>query len=363
MSEHAFWSGKRVFVTGNTGFKGSWLALWLSHLGADVQGFANEVPTTPAAWELMGLDEHVPTIWGDVRDPEIVHAAISGFDPDVLIHMAAQPFVRRSYAEPLETIATNVMGTANVLQAARHAPSLRVIVNVTSDKCYENDPARMPFDEAAQMGGSDPYSASKGCAELVAAAFTRSFYQSPGDARVVSVRAGNVVGGGDWGEDRLVPDLMRAAQSGTAVLLRSPSATRPWQHVINPVDGYLSLAQRVWDDSTFVGGWNFGPSVDQVATVLDVATGVQARWSDSHSLFSITEQDASSNARHEAATLSIDSGKALQELTWTPKWDLTATLDHTVAWYRELAHRTNMREFSISQIEAYSNATDVEDET
>jgi len=360
MSALEFWSGKRVLVTGNTGFKGSWLTIWLSILGAEVQGYADCVPTTPSAWDLMGLHKHVATTWGDVRDFEAVQKAVTTFDPDVLFHMAAQPFVRRSYAAPLETISTNVLGTANLLQAARDALSLRVVVNVTSDKCYENEPSRMPFNESMPMGGADPYSASKGCAELVATAFSRSFFDSPDKAAVISVRAGNVIGGGDWGEDRLVPDLIRAAQSGVATHLRSPAATRPWQHVVNPLDGYLQLAEQAWKDRAFIGGWNFGPGLDQVATVLDVATGVQDRWNTTNPLFTYTHDDAFFSDYHEAATLSIDSNKALRQLGWSPKWNLTATLDNTVAWYHEAARSTDMSDFSISQIQSYCDVASVE---
>jgi len=354
---NSFWRSKRVLVTGNTGFKGSWLTLWLTQLGALVSGLSLDIPTAPSSWTSMSLNDDIVTKRADIRDLGAVRSALDEVQPDVLFHLAAQPFVRRSYAQPIETFATNVMGTAHVLEAARDIESLRVIVNVTSDKCYDNIPARMPLVEDSPMGGADPYSASKGCAELVAAAYDRSFLTNT-DRRpitLVSVRAGNVVGGGDWGEDRLLPDLMRAARSGVPVPLRNPAAVRPWQHVLNPLHGYLTLAKQAYDNPTLHGGWNFGPDRLQMANVGELAEAVQAQWGEG-TLFLLPDGDGAdgTEALHEAAILAIDSSKALRTLGWMPHWDLKMTVAESVAWYRLDQDGEDMREISLRQIESYT---------
>ncbi len=347
---NTFWRGKTVLITGHTGFKGAWLSAWLLALGANLHGLSRDVPTTPSAWALTHLDEDVATTWGDIRDASVVRATFLRVDPEVVVHMAAQPFVRRSYSEPVETFETNVLGTVNVLEAARASEHLRVVVNVTSDKCYRNEPALMPFGEGAPMGGADPYSASKGCAELVAESYARSFFAAS-ETSLVSARAGNVIGGGDWGEDRLVPDLMRAAVTGTPVRLRDPAATRPWQHVLNPLSGYLTLAERAWVDPSIGGGWNFGPAEAQSASVGQVAEAVAAIWGGAP-LFALPVGDHPDDPA-EATTLSIDSSKAREQLAWESRWDLDASILHTTEWYRHVAQGGSARDVTLSQIQSF----------
>lgn len=348
----AFWQGRRVLLTGNTGFKGAWLALWLTRLGADVHGFSDGVPTHPSLHDLARLDELVDWTRADVRDAQAVAAAVREARPDVVIHMAAQAFVRRSFREPRETYETNVMGTVNVLDAVRTAPGVRVVLNVTSDKCYDNREQGRPFLEEDPKGGHDPYSSSKGCAELVADAYGRSFFDpDPVGPRLASARAGNVIGGGDWGEDRLVPDIMRGALAGDAIRIRNPDAIRPWQHVLNPLSGYLRLAERLWEDETLAGGWNFGPDPGDARPVRDLVQRVTDGWPD-QLRWSIDEGPHP----HEAATLLLDSGKARRLLGWAPAWGLDDGLEATVAWYAAHSAGADMREVSGAQIAAFSAA-------
>src|SRR4051794_17825774 len=253
------WRGRRVLVTGHTGFKGSWLSLWLAAMGAEVTGLADGVPTDPSLFELARVGEDVDTVTADVRDAEAIAGAVAAARPEVVLHLAAQPLVRRSFAAPRETYEVNVMGTVNVLEAVRLAGGVRAVVNVTSDKCYENREWEWAYREDEPMGGHDPYSSSKGASELVTSAWRRSFFSAPDGTRLASARAGNVIGGGDWGADRLVPDVMRAALADAPVQVRNPGAVRPWQHVLNPLSGYLLLAQRLWQDPAAATAWNFGP--------------------------------------------------------------------------------------------------------
>jgi CDP-glucose 4,6-dehydratase len=343
-----FWQGRHVLLTGHTGFKGSWLSLWLQSLGAEVAGFSLDIPTTPSLFELGHVAEGMRSIVGDIRDYGAVEAALAECEPEVVIHMAAQSLVRRSFADPRETYATNVMGTVNVLEAIRAKGDVRVVVNVTSDKCYENREWDWGYREDEPMGGHDPYSNSKGCAELVTAAFRRSFFHN-GETRLASVRAGNVIGGGDWGEDRLLPDLMRAALAGETVPIRNPTAVRPWQHVLNPLSGYLTLAQALWDRAELAGAWNFGPSDEDARPVSWIVDELGERWPGGVRWV----PDEGSNP-HEAHQLKLDSSRARARLGWRPAWNLDAALDAIVGWYGAYADSRDVREVTLAQIAEFS---------
>jgi CDP-glucose 4,6-dehydratase len=347
-----FWKGRRVLLTGHTGFKGAWLSLWLQSLGAKVTGFSNDVPTQPSLYELAKVGEGMESIEGDVRDPEALAAAMSVAEPEVVIHMAAQSLVRRSFAEPRETYETNVMGTVNVLDGVRvHGKGVRAIVNVTSDKCYENREWEWGYREHEPMGGFDPYSSSKGCAELVTAAFRRSFFAGADGPRLASARAGNVIGGGDWGAERLVPDIMRAALAGEQVRVRNPNSIRPWQHVLNPLSGYLVLAQALWEGPESAEGWNFGPADEDARPVGWIVQRIAALWPED--LRSIEDDGPHP---HEARYLKLDSSKARARLGWRPGLDLEQTLASIVDWYRELRSGADMRAVTLGQIEAFQYA-------
>jgi CDP-glucose 4,6-dehydratase len=340
-----FWRDRRVFLTGHTGVKGAWLALWLQSLGARVTGFSNGVPTDPSLYELARVGEGMESVEGDIRDAEGVAAALAGCDPEVVIHMAAQPMVRRSFLEPRLTYETNVMGTVNLLEAARDAMGLRVIVNVTSDKCYENREWDWGYRENEPMGGHDPYSSSKGAAELVTSAYRRSFFSTPDGPRLASGRAGNVIGGGDWGEDRLVPDLMRAVLAHEAVRVRNPNAIRPWQHVINPLSGYLMLAEALWDDPEAAAGWNFGPADEEAQPVGRLVERLAELWPDR---VEWTVDDGPHP--HEAHYLKLDSSLARARLGWRPPAPLDAALAATADWYREFESGADMRQVTLAQL-------------
>jgi CDP-glucose 4,6-dehydratase len=347
----SFWRERRVLLTGHTGFKGAWLSLWLQSIGARVTGFSVDVPTRPSLYELAKVGEGMESIEGDVRDPAAVAAAVAAANPEVVIHMAAQSLVRRSFVEPRQTYETNVMGTVNVLDAVRmHGSDVRAVVNVTSDKCYENREWEWGYREDEPMGGFDPYSSSKGCAELVTAAFRRSFFSDPAGPRLASARAGNVIGGGDWGEDRLVPDIMRAALAGEQVRVRNASSIRPWQHVLNPLSGYLLLAQSLWDEPRLAEGWNFGPVDEDARPVGWIVERIAASWpGDLRSV-----QDDGPHP-HEARYLKLDSSKARAQLGWRPGIDLGATLEGIVDWYRELRDGADMRTVTQGQIETLAS--------
>jgi CDP-glucose 4,6-dehydratase len=343
--EPAFWDGRRVFLTGHTGFKGAWLALWLQSLGARVTGYSDKVPTEPSLYELARVEEGLENVIGDVRDPDAVTVAVTACEPEVVIHMAAQPMVRRSFLEPRVTYETNVMGTVNVLEAVREVESVRAIVNVTSDKCYENREWDWGYRENEAMGGHDPYSSSKGAAEIVTAAYRRSFFSDPDGARLASARAGNVIGGGDWGEDRLVPDVMRAVLAGETVRVRNPNAIRPWQHVINPLSGYLVLAQALWEDPAAADGWNFGPADEEAQPVGALVERLAELWPE-RVRWSVDEGPHP----HEAHYLKLDSSKARQRLGWRPLAPLDAALATTADWYREFESGADMRQLTLDQL-------------
>jgi len=345
-----FWRDRSVFITGHTGFKGGWLATWLLDLGARVTGFALAPPTTPSYYARCGLADRVATHLADVRDAAALQAALTAARPRVVFHLAAQPIVRRSYGEPLETISVNVLGTAALLEAVRHAPSVEAVVVVTSDKCYENVERSQGYREDDALGGHDPYSASKAAAEVVAAAYRRSFFTT-GGPRLATVRAGNVIGGGDWGADRLVPDAMRALARDEPIRVRNPLSIRPWQHVLEPLGGYLRLAERLAASAAFAGAWNFGPrdaDAVSVGTLADLIVGqwAGARW----------ETVSDDDAPHEAGQLRLDWRKARAHLGWQPLFTLKEAVQLTVEWYRGAAGSGSphaMYELSVEQIRHY----------
>ena len=347
-----FWRDRRVLLTGHTGFKGAWLALWLQSLGARLTGFSLDVPTQPSLFELARVGEGMDSVEGDIRDHAAISAAVAAADPEVVIHMAAQSLVRRSFAQPRETYETNVMGTVNVLDAVRtRGEGVRALVNVTSDKCYENREREQGYSEHEPMGGHDPYSSSKGAAELVSAAFTRSFFCDPDGTRLASARAGNVIGGGDWGEDRLVPDIMRAALAGDQVPIRNPNSIRPWQHVLSPLSGYLVLAQALWDSPEHASGWNFGPPESDARPVGWIVQRMSELWPGG--LRSRTDDGPHP---HEARYLKLDSSRARSQLHWHPLVGLEATLQSIVDWYQALLAEGDMRAVTLGQIEALQYA-------
>jgi CDP-glucose 4,6-dehydratase len=345
----AFWSGKRVFVTGHTGFKGAWLCLWLERLGAEVTGFALDPPTEPSLFREAEVGRGLTSIEGDVRDRDAVARALADARPDIVIHMAAQSLVRRSFDEPALTYEVNVMGTVNVLDAVRGLPETRVLVNVSSDKCYENREWVWGYREHEPMGGHDPYSSSKGCSELVTAAYRESFFTTDGAANVGSARAGNVIGGGDWAVDRLVPDFARAALAGERLVVRNPASTRPWQHVLNPLSGYLALAQALWDDDSIAEGWNFGPNDDDVWPVQRVADYLADAWPGS-----VQWTPADEAGPHEATSLRLDSAKARSRLDWRPAWDLEAALSSVVDWYSRRQAGEDVRALTLEQVDRFA---------
>jgi CDP-glucose 4,6-dehydratase len=347
-----FWSGKRILLTGHTGFKGSWLALWLTTMGAEVVGLSNSQPSQPGLVDVARVGERVESFEADVRDLERVTQITRDVRPDLVLHLAAQPLVRQSYAEPVETYSTNVMGTVNVLEAVRLAGSVRAVVAVTSDKCYENREWDWGYREDEPLGGRDPYSSSKACAELVIAGYRSSFFNVPGSPAVASARAGNVIGGGDWGADRLVPDLMRAAFGNTPARVRNPEAVRPWQHVLNPLSGYLILAQSLWNSRAFADGWNFGPADGEVRPVGWIVDRITAMWGPGLRWeLDPTEQP------HEAHSLRLDSARARTRLGWRPHWDLEHALRATVDWYRAYRDGADMQALTLAQIKAYQTTS------
>ena len=347
----AWWRGRRVFVTGHTGFKGGWLSLWLKRLGAHVHGYALDPATEPNLYTVAGIaGDLAGETRADVRDEPALRAALCAAEPEIVLHLAAQPLVRQSYAEPVATYATNVLGTVHLLEAARQCPSVRAIVNVTTDKCYENREWIWGYRESERLGGVDPYSSSKACAELVSAAYRESFFRDRG-VGLATARAGNVIGGGDWAADRLLPDFFRASQVGTALVVRNAEATRPWQHVLEPLHGYLLLAQQlVQHGMRYASAWNFGPQLEDSCTVRELLDCLTQ-------LVPGTAWKGSALAQpHEAHTLRLDSSKARTELAWTPCWNLTQALEQTVSWYEAWHRGADMHERSVVQIADFERA-------
>jgi CDP-glucose 4,6-dehydratase len=352
-----FWAGKRVFLTGHTGFKGAWLAMWLEQLGVQVGGYSLEPPSQPNLFEVGKVGTVLAKHWhADVRDLAALQEAVSRFEPDILFHLAAQSLVRESYLRPIETYATNVMGTAHVLEVARHVPSVRVVVIATSDKCYDNrEPARA-YREDDAMGGHDPYSSSKGAAELVTAAYAHSFFETAASkCSVASVRAGNVIGGGDWAKDRLIADLMRGLLANVPIVIRQPRAIRPWQHVLDPLAGYLSVAEKAWEEAPAKWqGWNFGPDFGSERTVEEVSRLSCSLWGRTDLL----RINIDPNAPQEAIMLKLDSTKARAQLGWAPRWAFEEAVARTIEWYRHYTSGEAMLAFTRQQIAAYQDPTD-----
>jgi CDP-glucose 4,6-dehydratase len=344
-----FWRGKRVLLTGHTGFKGSWLSLWLQSMGADLHGLALSPPTTPALFKEARVADGMTSLDGDIRDYETVYAAMAACRPEVVLHLAAQPLVRHSYEAPVATYATNVMGTVHVLEAARQVGSVRAIVNVTTDKCYENREWVWGYREDEPMGGYDPYSNSKGCAELVTSAYRRSFFQDSGIA-LASARAGNVIGGGDWAADRLVPDILRAFERGQPVVIRNPHATRPWQHVLEPLSAYLLLAEQLHGQGQALAeAWNFGPDEDGARPVQWIVEQMAQRWGKG-AAWQLDE----GNRPHEANYLKLDISKAKARLDWRPRWDLATALEQITAWHHAWLAGDDVKAVCLEQIEHYT---------
>ena len=348
-----FWKGKRVLVTGHTGFKGSWLSIWLARLGAEVVGYALAPPTSPSNFALSRVGETMQSIESDIRDLQALEDCVARHRPEIVLHLAAQSLVRRSYGDPVETFQSNVMGTVNLLEAVRRHPSARAVVVVTSDKCYENREWHWGYRENEAMGGHDPYSGSKGCAELVAASYRNSFFPPDEHARqgvaVASARAGNVVGGGDWSEDRLVPDILDAHANGRELIIRSPAAVRPWQFVLEPLHGYMTLAERLYNDGpNFAEAWNFGPRDADVLTVEALI-----RRLSSHLDGGVAYRVAADERPHEATLLKLDCSKAAARLGWQPRTTLDDALRRIADWQNAFLAGRDMREVSIQQIENF----------
>ena len=350
-----FWKGKRVFLTGHTGFKGAWLSIWLDSLGAKVTGYALKPPTNPSLFDLARLDRRIKSNIADVRDAARLKKAMLAARPEIVIHMAAQPLVRESYRIPAETYETNVMGVVNVLEAIRACPSVKAAVNVTTDKCYENKEHARAFREEEPMGGYDPYSSSKACSELVTATYRNSFF-NPADFKkhgvaLASARAGNVIGGGDWAADRLIPDMIRAALKGEKVRIRNPRAIRPWQHVLEPLAGYLSLAEQLYKHGPkYAQAWNFGPEAGDAKDVEWIVKRLFGSWPEAPG-YTIDK----GRHPHEAHYLKLNSSKARRELGWAPRWHIGTAIDKIIQWTRAYKAGEDMREVCLKQIAEYNN--------
>lgn len=347
----SFWKGKKVYLTGHTGFKGAWMSLWLQDMEAIVKGYSLDVNTKPALFIEANVAEKMESEIGDIRNLELLTESMVSFGPDILIHMAAQPLVRLSYQEPVDTYTTNVIGTVNVLEAARKCSDLKAIVSVTTDKCYENKEWDWGYRESEPMGGYDPYSSSKGCAELVTSAYRRSFFSSEGSASLASARAGNVIGGGDWAEDRLIPDILRAFEKSKPVVIRNPLSTRPWQHVLEPLSGYLVLAQELFlNGHDFAEGWNFGPKDDDCRPVNWILDKMCDKWIEGAKW--VLDKN---NNPHEAGFLKLDCSKAAQRLKWYPKWSLEESLNLIIDWYQFYLKGEDVKKQCLKEINKYTS--------
>jgi CDP-glucose 4,6-dehydratase len=350
-----FWKGKKVLITGHTGFKGSWLSLWLHHLGAHLIGYALDPPTVPSLFKNANIADHMISRIGDIRDLKKLQSVFNEYQPEIVIHMAAQSLVRYSYQHPVETYVTNLIGTANVLEAVRQTKGTKAVLIITSDKCYANQEWVWGYRETEPMGGYDPYSSSKGCAELVTAAYQESFF--PKDkfnkhrVAVASARAGNVIGGGDWAQDRLVPDMMRAIQAGKVIRIRSPKAVRPWQHVVEPLHGYMCLIEKLWENANdYSGPWNFGPNDADCRTVLWLVEALNKLWTRPVK-FEIDDTDHP----HEASMLKLDCSKAKWVLGWSPVLDLDTALEWVAEWYQHYQNNKDVFEVTSNQISRFES--------
>jgi CDP-glucose 4,6-dehydratase len=348
-----FWKNKKVLLTGHTGFKGSWLSIWLKKLGVELIGFSKDIPTKPSLFELAKVSENMISTMGDIRNLSVIQKVIQEHQPDIIIHMAAQPLVRKSYENPLETFSTNIMGTANVLESIKMTEKTRVIINVTSDKCYKNNGANEKFSEDSPMGGYDPYSSSKACSELVTSSYRDSFfnpkeYQKHG-VSLATCRAGNVIGGGDWSKDRLIPDIMRGVINNEIIKIRNPNAIRPWQHVLDPLNGYLTLAEKMWSaGNKFSEAWNFGPMEEDEQSVKWITEKLTKQWSSN-----IKWDVDNDNNPHEENSLRLNCMKANSRLNWRPKLKLEQGLEWVVEWYKQYKENNNMKKITEHQIEEF----------
>tara|TARA_B110000259_G_C14017459_1_gene401846 strand:- start:548 stop:1603 length:1056 start_codon:yes stop_codon:yes gene_type:complete len=341
----SFWKGKKVFLTGHTGFKGGWMSLWLQSMGADLYGYSLEPPTENNLFSSAKISQNMNSIIGDIRDLDFLKSNLMGINPDIVIHMAAQPLVRLSYLEPVHTYSTNIMGTVNLLEASRYASNIGAILNVTSDKCYENKEWDWGYRENEPMGGHDPYSNSKGCSELVTNAYRNSFFV---DSKVGlgTARSGNVIGGGDWAEDRLIPDTLKAFQNLESVTIRNPLSIRPWQHVLEPLSGYLSLSEKLYEDGQdFSSAWNFGPREEDSKQVDWIVQEIASQWGE-HASWSVDN----SNNLHEANLLKLDISKAVSRLKWTPTWSIKEAVEKTVSWHKSWLSNDDIQIQSLNQI-------------
>jgi len=346
----SFWQGKRVFLTGHTGFKGGWLSLWLQAMGVEVHGYALSPVTEPDLFTVADVGKGMESSEiVDIRDPDSLRYAIQAARPEIVFHLAAQALVRYSYCHPAETYAVNVMGTVNLLEAVRQTPGVKAVVNVTTDKCYENRESVWGYRENEPMGGFDPYSSSKGCSELVTSAYRRSFLEPAGVA-LASARAGNVIGGGDWAADRLIPDFLRAMDAGETLKIRSPQSTRPWQHVLEPLSGYLMLAERLYADGAVFGeAWNFGPDDEDARSVRWIVERLAEMRKD------VKWQSDETPQPHEAHYLKLDSSKARTQLNWKPRWRLQTALQKTLEWHEAWRAVEDMRSVTLAQITDYQS--------
>jgi CDP-glucose 4,6-dehydratase len=358
-----FWKDKKVFITGHTGFKGSWLCLWLHKLGAKITGYALNPPTTPSLFELCNVSELVNSVIADIRKKDKLVEAMIEARPEIVIHMAAQPLVRESYKNPVDTYEVNIMGTVNLFEAVRMCKGIKAVINVTTDKCYENKEWIWGYRENEPMGGYDPYSNSKACSELVTAAYRNSFFNSDDYANhgvaIASARAGNIIGGGDWAIDRLIPDCIRALLKKEKIVIRNPHAIRPWQHVLEPLSGYMLLAQKLYENGhIFAEGWNFGPDDRDAKPVEWIVKRICDKWGNNASY----EIDKGEHP-HEARYLKLDCSKAKTELGWHPRWTVEKAIDSIIEWTRAYNKNKDLREACLDQIEAYRHSTELQHES